>query len=258
MDGQFIWYELMTSDTAAAGDFYCKVIGWQLRDSGIPGMDYMQFAVDGFEMPIGGLMALSPDMVSPGVPPNWSGYVYASDVDAKASAFETAGGKILIPPTDIPKTGRFAVLADPFGAVINLFCPVPMEGPMPEGPKPPSPGTFAWHELYTDDPDAAMAFYAEMFGWQADAPFDMGEMGKYLLFSAGGRQIGGIMRKWPAMPMSFWNYYVVVDAIDAAVLRVTDNGGTIVNGPHEVPGGSFIVQCNDPQGGLFSLTASKR
>ncbi|TPW33128.1 VOC family protein [Martelella alba] len=258
MDGQFIWYELLTSDVAAAGDFYSRVTGWQRRDSGVAGTDYALFAVEGFEMAVGGLMALTPEMIGRKVPPNWSGYVDVADVDGKAAEFEKAGGQILVSPQDIPKTGRFAVLADPFGAVINLFCPAPMDGPMPEGPKPPSPGTFAWHELYTSNPDAAMAFYADMFGWQADEPFDMGEMGQYLLFSAGGRQIGGMMRKLPDMPMSFWNYYAVVDAIDAAAARVRDNGGRIINGPHQVPGGSFILQCIDPQGAMFSLTASKR
>jgi predicted enzyme related to lactoylglutathione lyase len=42
--GDFIWYELLTSDAGAAGDFYGKVIGWTSTASGQPGMDYRFFS----------------------------------------------------------------------------------------------------------------------------------------------------------------------------------------------------------------------
>ena len=61
-----------------------------------------------------------------------------------------------------------------------------------------------------------------------------------------------------AIPATFWLYYFTVEAIDAAVERVKAAGGKIVNGPMEVPGGSFIVQGEDPQGAMFALTAPRR
>jgi predicted enzyme related to lactoylglutathione lyase len=54
-----------------------------------------------------------------GTPPNWGCYVTVSDVDATAAKAEELGGKILMPPTDIPNVGRFSVLQDPKGAVIS-------------------------------------------------------------------------------------------------------------------------------------------
>jgi len=64
-----------------------------------------------------------------------------------------------------------------------------------------------------------------------------------------------MMTKPEAMPVPFWNYYFNVEAINAAAERVTGAGGQIINGPHQVPGGGWIVQGLDPQGAMFSLLA---
>ena len=87
---------------------------------------------------------------------------------------------------------------------------------------------------------------------------DMGAMGTYQLFKAGGDPIGGIMNKPPSVPMPAWGFYFNVPGLDAASAKVTEGGGKIVNGPMEVPGGSWIVQCMDPQGAFFALVAPKR
>ena len=46
--------------------------------------------------------------------------------------------------------------------------------------------------------------------------------------------------------------------IDAAMTRVKKAGGQILNGPMEVPGGSWIAQCSDPQGAMFAMVAPRR
>ena len=86
----------------------------------------------------------------------------------------------------------------------------------------------------------------------------MGDHGVYQLFAAGGSDIGGIMTKMAQSPAPFWLYYFNVDAIDAASARATKAGGQIINGPMEVPGGMWVVQCLDPQGAMFAMVASKR
>lgn len=63
--------------------------------------------------------------------------------------------------------------------------------------------------------------------------------------------------KLPDMPEPFWNYYVNVDGLDAAVGRATAAGARIVHGPQQVPGGSWIVNALDPQGAMFSLVSMK-
>jgi predicted enzyme related to lactoylglutathione lyase len=66
------------------------------------------------------------------------------------------------------------------------------------------------------------------------------------------------MNKPEQIPDPVWQFYFNVPAIDAAAKRVTDNGGKILMGPMEVPGGSWIVQCQDPQGAHFALMAPVR
>jgi predicted enzyme related to lactoylglutathione lyase len=84
-------------------------------------------------------------------------------------------------------------------------------------------------------------------------------MGKYQMFNRGSRMIGGMMNKPAAMAQvpPNWAIYFRVPDINAAVERIQANGGQIVNGPMEVPGGDWIVNAMDPQGAAFSLHAKK-
>ena len=101
-----------------------------------------------------------------------------------------------------------------------------------------------------------MAFYGELFGWQkADA--DIGDMGTYQRFSAGGQTIGGILTKPPMIPTPYWIYYFNIRDLDAAVQRVKTGGGQILDGPIEVADGSWIVRCIDPQGAIFALQGKR-
>jgi predicted enzyme related to lactoylglutathione lyase len=83
-------------------------------------------------------------------------------------------------------------------------------------------------------------------------------MGPYHMFSTRHGEFGGMFSKPPRMPGPFWLYYFNVDAIDAAIERLTAKGGKVMNGPMEVPGGQWIVQAADPQGAFFALVAPKR
>jgi predicted enzyme related to lactoylglutathione lyase len=248
--GKFGWYELMTSDTAAAAAFYTKVIGWTTKKVGEEPMPYSVFEVDG--MGVAGLMDLPKDA---GRVPAWIGYVHVPDVDAYAERVKAAGGKIVRPPTDVPQMLRFSVVTDPQGAPFVLFTSDPTMPANPARPEKMSPGTISWHELMAADLDSALAFYSELFGWEKGDGFDMGPMGLYQMFTADGEVAGGMMKKMPDMPSPFWNYYLMVDSCKAAVERVTAGGGKVLNGPHQVPGGSWIVQAIDPQGGFFCLNS---
>src|SRR5512134_685220 len=125
----------------------------------------------------------------------------------------------------------------------------------PEGPG--EVGEVAWIELMTTDAPAALAFYLDLFGWQPSDALDMGPMGKYHMFNRPHGMIGGMMNKPPEMahvPPSWQIYFRVAD-INEVVGRITANGGQILNGPMEVPGGDMIVNAMDPQGAAFALHA---
>ena len=183
----------------------------------------------------------------------WYGYVSVADVDATAAHATRLGGVVHVPPRDIPNIGRFAVLGDPQGAVFCLFHGIGEMAP----PSQREPGRIGWHELLAADWQKAFAFYAELFGWQKDTAVDMGPMGTYQLFSDGSEAMGGMFNKPDAVPAPFWLYYFNVGDIDAGAQRVTGGGGKILNGPMEVPGGMWIVQCMDPQGVMFALVGKR-
>jgi uncharacterized protein len=250
----FVWYDVMTNDMKATESFYTKVVGWTAKDFGMPAGGYTLFSA-GSSM-VGGLMPISAEAAAMGVKPCWSGYIGVPDVDAYTQRVKAEGGAVHRQPEDIPGVGRFAVVADPQGAVFILF---KGNGEPDQAPAAPgAPGTIGWHELYAKDGASAFAFYAKLFGWSKTEAMDMGPMGLYQMFATGGQTVGGMMTKPPDVPMPYWLYYFNVDAIDAAQTRVVQNGGKVLMGPHEVPGGQWILQCTDPQGAMFALVAPKR
>ncbi len=247
----FCWYELTTTDAKAAGTFYSAVIGWTTKPA-----DAEYTLLLAGERMVAGLMAINAEMKARNVPSCWTGYIYVPNVDDYVAKVIAAGGKVHRPASDIPMVGRFAVVADPHGAGFILFTPSGSD------PNPPAalgtPGMVGWRELYAGNLDEAFAFYAKLFGWTKARDHDMGPMGAYRIFAIDGVEAGGMMTKPPQVPMAGWNYYINVDAIDAAVARVTRANGMILNGPMQVPGGTWIATCRDPQGAAFSLTAQRR
>lgn len=119
--GSLCWTELSTRDTKAAQAFYTGLLGWTAKPSppGSP-MEYTEFSVGG--QPSIGMMPM-PDMVPPEVPSFWLPYFQVTSVDDTASKSKALGGDVRVPPSDIPNTGRFAVLTDPQGATFAVYTP---------------------------------------------------------------------------------------------------------------------------------------
>jgi len=244
--GRFVWHELMTTDTDAAGAFYSKVMPWKTQPSGMPG--YTLWVMG--KTRAGGLMAL-PD--SGGSGPHWLTYIGTPSVDSSLEGVQRLGGKVLKAASDIPNVGRYALVSDPQGAAFALFTPAPGSADG-AGTGGAAPGAYSWHELTTTDVDAAVSFYTELFGWEKGPGHEMGgEVGVYQLITQGGQQIGGIYKAPNASMPPNWLTYVNVADIDKAANAVKGGGGRIMNGPHQVPGGSWIVQAMDPQGSLFAV-----
>ena len=254
MQGQFFWYDVMTTDTKAAAKFYANVVGWGVQNADTGSKEYTVFTANG--QGVAGLMPIPDDAAKQGARPGWMGYIAVDDVDGAAAKLKREGGTLHREPETIPGIIRFAVVSDPQGAGLYIARGLSMDVP------PPLPlgtaGTIGWRELFANDSQAAFAFYQKMFGWTKADSFDMGEMGTYQLFATGAEPVGGMMTKPPAIPRSFWGYYFNVPALDAAVERVKAAGGVIMMGPAAVPGGQWIVQCTDPQGAYFALVSVKR
>jgi predicted enzyme related to lactoylglutathione lyase len=119
-DGALCWNELYTSNPDAAGKFYMSTFGWKAEgvDMGPMGT-YTLFKLPGETNSVGGMMATPSSMK--GAPSHWVTYIQAADVDASAKKVNDLGGKIMVPPTDIPNIGRFSIVQDPAGATFALY-----------------------------------------------------------------------------------------------------------------------------------------
>src|SRR5262245_19563288 len=129
--GRYVWFELLTHDPKKAMAFYTKVIGW--GNEPFPGPNEYHVWKNG-NTGIGGVMAMPAEMKAGGAPPNWAGYSFTADVDKTTEQAKKAGGKVYMPPTDIPTVGRFSVIADPEGVAFNAFTPAPTSPDTPEKP----------------------------------------------------------------------------------------------------------------------------
>jgi predicted enzyme related to lactoylglutathione lyase len=245
--GRFAWHELTVTHPSAAESFYLQVTPWKTQPWD-HSPDYMLLTNE--SMPLGGIACLSDDHVARGVPPHWLPYVCVYDVDASSRQAVSLGGQIRTEPKEVPNIGAWAVIADPQGAVFGIYEPA-----YSLAPPDPRPGQFSWHELATSDYKAAADFYRALFRWEHVSDYDMGEMGIYRMFGQRGETYGGMFNRKDTTPPPNWLPYMRVNDVKSAAGQVQQAGGTVINGPMEVPGGDWIAQCLDPQGAAFALHA---
>jgi uncharacterized protein len=117
-NGVFCWNELSTNNLEAAKHFYSELLGWTLHQSAAASMPYIEIEAAGQR--IGGMYQQSPE-TGPPMPPHWMAYVAVDDVDGLAARVAALGGKVCVPPTDIPNVGRFSVINDPAGATFSII-----------------------------------------------------------------------------------------------------------------------------------------
>ncbi|WP_375457961.1 VOC family protein [uncultured Enterovirga sp.] len=248
----FTWYELMTTEPEAAASFYRDVVGWKAEPAESAPIPY--WLLHGTKGIAAGLMGLSAEDCTAGKRPGWIGSIETDDVDATVQRVAELGGAVHVPPMDIPNVARFAIVADPQGAVFGLmrWVDAPAQAALM------TTGHAGWHELMAAEWEAVFPFYENLFGWRKLAPIDMGPIGTYQLFGIeDGEGFGGMFTKPPEVPAPFWLYYISVPSIDAAKARVEALGGQVLNGPMEVPGGMWIIQFLDPQGAMTALVGPR-
>lgn len=261
--GSFIWYELLTSDIAGAAAFYEAVVGFRIAEAddgeaGFADVDYRMIVRDdgGFA---GGAMELTAEMKAGGARPGWLPYLYVEDVDAGIAAIVADGGARRMPAVDLPGVGRMALVADPQGVPIYLMTPTPpagREGATSDVFDPMAPQHVRWNELASPDLAASQAFYAKHFGFEFNDKMDMGPAGDYCFIGHHGTTLGAVVQRQSEQQPPLWLFYFGVPSIAAAKAAVEANGGTVVAGPHQVPGGDWIIVGIDPQGAGFGLVGA--
>lgn len=252
--GDFIWYELMTPDAEGSKGFYDALIGWDIGP-GAPEYNGYRMINRSDGKFAGGVLPLTAEMQEHGAKPTWLGYILTPDVDRSVASVEQAGGKALMPAFDIPNVGRVAMVTDAQSAPFYLMKPLPRE----DDPDAKSDvfsrdaqQRVGWNELVTSDPVAARGFYGDQFGWTSDNFMPIGEQGEYRFFEHRGVMIGAVAGTMEGQ-QPHWRFYFRVPSIAKAKETAEANGGRIVVGPMEIPGGDYIVIGFDPQGAEFAL-----
>ena len=237
--GHFVWRELMSTDPAAAKAFYGGLFGWTFEEAPMPSGSYTLIKTE--QGQIGGLTDLMP-----GAPPMscWASFISVDDVDATAAKVSAHGGRLHVPPSDIPGVGRFAVFADPAGAVANLLR---LADGDPEAPERPPLHSFCWETLNTDDVPKALDFYREVIGWNVvSGPSNMA------VFAAGETQVADVETAPPG-PGPHWLTHVVVANLGASREKAVALGGSILMGEVPIPEIGTLCIIQDPTGAVLSM-----
>ena len=205
---------------------------------------------------VGGLMNVSGMTCPTGdpLPPEWGVYLAVDDADARTAKAAEAGGTVIVPPDAISDSGRMSVVLDATGAPIGLWQTGALEGYEFTG----TPGSPVWFELMTHRYDEAAAFYTEVFDAQL-VPMAEEMTGPDFRYATNGPDESaswGLCDATHTMPedATGWRIYLGVDSSAAAIARVEELGGTVLDGPTPSPFGT-IATIADPEGATFQISA---
>lgn len=270
-------------DPDAAAEFYGGLFGWTFENQLPPGVDDAYLVAS-----LGGSDVAAIASPTPGLPvASWNTYVCIADADATIARAAAHGAEVVVAPVDAGRpgavAGRWAAIVDPDGAPLRLWQP----GYRPGAQVVNAPSSWNFSNLATPDGERALAFYAALFGWEAQ-PADFGDGDWFMLrrpgygdFLAVGdpeiRQrhaapgvpegfsdaIGWMLATGddpgsepaPSGPSATWTVTFAVDGTDAAVDRAVRLGGTVVSPATDQGGGIVrVATLRDPQGGEFVVS----
>jgi predicted enzyme related to lactoylglutathione lyase len=194
-------------------------------------------------------MASQPDA---GMPDVWSVYLAVDDAAKTVEAATADGAQVLVEAMPVADLGTMAVVTDNGGAAIGIWQPGLHKGFGILG----EAGTPSWFELHTRDYDAAIAFYRDVFRWDTQVMSDIPEF-RYTVLQNGEEQLAGIMDATAFLPdgvPAHWSVYFGVDDADAALAKIVELGGSVVQAAEDTPYGR-LATASDPTGAIFKLVA---
>ncbi|MGW0428019.1 VOC family protein [Streptomyces sp. NPDC002990] len=241
------WLDLGSPDTGAAAGFYREVFRWQFVSAGPETGGYGFFQLDGKTV-----AALGP-LTEEGAKSAWTVHFLSPDVRATAEAVRAGGGRVRMEPMDVMGEGWLAQFTDPQGAEFACWQPgktVGFEVASEEN-------TLLWAELHVPDPDAAIAFYAGLFGWRHSEMQVPGMTYRVLSIAEGDQDeasFGGVAPLGEgAGEEARWVPYFNVPDVDATTRAVEENGGSVLMPGADVPEVGRIAWAADPAGAVFAL-----
>lgn len=272
--GELCWADVQTPDVAAAKSFYAAVFGWRYEDLPTPdGRSYAQAFIDSDLVAV--VAPQNPSQQAARTPAQWNIYFAADDARNVAEEAAHAGGTVEFGPEEVGDSGVMVFLQPPGGGSTGVW----QAGTHAGSRRRNEPGAFAWAELLTPEPRAAVGFFQQLFGHEVtEYPQDDG--GTYTALMARGAEVAGIAPEplvededehegaeqaetgagAAAGPGSAevrarqgWQVYFGVSSVKEAVLAAVTAGAEVLVEPEFAEDGGTIATLKDPQGGVFSV-----
>ena len=241
-NGTFCWIDLGTTDVAGAKAFYRGLFGWEMED--LPAGDSATYTM----CRLGGKDVVGIHEHSPEEGTGWSSSISVDEVDDATSKARALGATVQMEPFDIEGAARMSLIRDPAGAVVTLW---QARGHIGAG-LVNEVGTWSWNELVTPAVEQAKAFYAGLFGWEAE---DIPGAIPRAMFTLGDLLIGGIHAPNPfERDGPGWTFSFVVAGADESARRAEELGGRIALPPMDIPVGRMAIVA-DPAGAAFTIAA---
>lgn len=251
-EGELCWTDLQTSDVEAAKAFYAEVFGWRYEDLPTPdGRSYAKAFLGDALVTV--LAPQNPQQEAAGEPGRWNVYFAVEDAGDLAAELAHSPGHLEFGPEAIGDTGVMVFFAPPGGGTTGAW----QAGSHFGAGRSQEPGTLAWAELLTLEPQAAVGFFQQLFGHEVtEYPQDDG--GTYTTLMVNGAEVAGIA---PAPEEDGdgeagsrgWQVYFGVSSVKEAVLSAVSAGAEVLVEPEFDDDAGTIATLKDPQGGVFSV-----
>ena len=240
--GKFVWHDLLTDDVDGAKRFYGDLFGWEFRE--VNGLEYT--LVESGGTPIAGIALHSPRDPADNES-QWLSSLSVRNVDQAIHTARQEGGEVLEGPLDLPGRGRFAIIADPQGAVLALLRASggdPVDAPLPTN-------AWIWSELWAHDTTESGNFYRALVGYEFKSVVEPSGDEYLLLERDGVPRAGLVPLPWKQIQSS-WLSYVRVSSTKQILERTPALGGRIVLGP-EATGDDRLAVIADPKGAVLAV-----
>jgi uncharacterized protein len=241
--GAFVWYDLVTTDVAAAKSFYAELLGWHLNDTTRNNKPYVIAQAGG--RPIGGIIGIES---APNVGSQWVSYLIVEDLERSVSEAQSAGGRVLVPVTRAPR-GHVAVVADAQGAPVGIArVTLPAQGVADA-----RMGQFFWTDYIATDGASALNFYRRVAGYSVDSTAPLAR-GTHLILDKGGPRAGMFLLPADTTNIrSHWLPHVRVADPAALAAKAVQLGGQVLLAPRPDVRRNTLAIVADPTGGAIAL-----
>lgn len=250
LQGNPIWFDLVTPDPDGAKGFYTGLFGWEWADVPMSGGNTYHMAI----RDDANIAGMSADDDAIGVAGVWVNSVYVEDAEDIAKRIEANGGSVLSGPHNADGWGVTARVATPEGAVFGLWQSLMGYGADVFA----ETASVCWIEYHTGDLESAKRFYSETFGTDFDTvtiPMDDDAGSDYTvtMVSIGGEQMScAFFELMEGESAARWATYFMVEDVRASVAKAESLGAKVVFPVMDVPPGS-LASLTDPQGVRFNL-----